>query len=218
VATPPNVDAIASAVDDLKVAADYAHDAVKTPAELHTYVGQAATALQAAQKAMQAAMAAGGSADLRANLQQLQQQLDKVTPDVQAAASATTLAAAESHTAAMQLASHLDLLPLALDLRLQGSRQRTAEMRAAYSSQMIYFQLRWPDNLGANAGTEHQRSTITWRQAQPPTGCAVVCHTSFSSGQRISDLQMIVPDVSSRPLTLLLDTWHNGRWTLGYAR
>lgn len=40
---------------------------------------------------------------------------------------------------------------------------------------------------------------------------------------RVRDLkeeldQMIVPDVSGRPFTLLLDTWHNGWWTLGYAR
>ena len=115
-------------------------------------------------------------------------------PDVQAAAPATPLAA-EPHTAAMQLASRLDLLPLALELlRLNGE-------------------------TGAITGTVRDTACKPVAQALVTIGgCAVVCHTSFSTGQRISDLQMIVPDVSSRPFTLLLDTWHNGWWTLGYAR
>ena len=120
--TPLNVDAIVAAVDDLKVASDYAHDAAKTVADLHTYGGQAAQALKAAQAAVQAAKTAGGgSAELKADLDQLQQLLGAVAPDVQAAASATSVEAAAPHTEKMVLASRLDLLPLALELvRVNG--------------------------------------------------------------------------------------------------
>lgn len=119
---PVDVDAIANAVDDLKVASDYAHDAAKTMNDLHTYTGQAMTALQAAQAAVQAGMAAGGgSPELQADLQQLKQVLDATAPEVQAAVAATSVDAAEPHTAKMQLASRLDLLPLAMELlRVNG--------------------------------------------------------------------------------------------------
>jgi len=51
-----NADAIANAVSDLKVAADYAKDASKTVGDLKGYSGQAAQALQAAQAATSAAI------------------------------------------------------------------------------------------------------------------------------------------------------------------
>ena len=119
---PEDVDAIANAVDDLKVASDYAHDAAKTPDDLHTYTGQGTKALQAAQAAVQMGIAAGGGPpELQTDLQQLKQLLDGVAPDVQAASAATSVAAAEPHTAKMQLASRLDLLPLAMELlRVNG--------------------------------------------------------------------------------------------------
>lgn len=121
-ATPIDVDAIATAVDNLKVASDYAHDAAKTPADVKTYGGQAAQALAAAQIALKAAIAnGGGSAELKADLDQLQQLLTNVAPDVQVAAAAATVAAAAPHTEKMVLASRLDLLPLALELvRVNG--------------------------------------------------------------------------------------------------
>jgi hypothetical protein len=113
VAAPPNVDAIANAVDDLKVASDYDHDAAKTLADLHAYGGQAATALHAGQQAVQATIPSSDSNELRSDMQQLQQILAKIAPDVQVATA--------PHTAPMVLASRLDLLPLALELaRLNG--------------------------------------------------------------------------------------------------
>lgn len=121
-AKPVNVDAIVAPVDDLKVASDYAKDAAKTVGDVHNYGNQAATALRAAQAAVQAAIASGGGgAALQVDLSQLRQELDAVAPDVQAAATATSLAAAKPHTAKMVLASRVDLLPLALELvRVNG--------------------------------------------------------------------------------------------------
>jgi mono/diheme cytochrome c family protein len=117
-----NVDTIAAAVNDLKVASDYAHDAAKTPTDVKTYGGQAVTALNAAQNAVKAARATGGgNAELQGDLGRLQPLLDALAPDVQAAAAAPTVVAAEPHTNKMVLASRLDLLPLALELvRVNG--------------------------------------------------------------------------------------------------
>lgn len=117
-----NADAIVGPVSDLKTASDYAKDASKSMQDLKTYTGQATTALQAAQAAVQAATASGGgSPELRATLAQLSQGLAAVAPEVQAAAAATSLDAAAPHTAAMVLASRIELLPLALEVvRLNG--------------------------------------------------------------------------------------------------
>jgi len=118
-AAPVNVDAIATAVNNLKVASDYANDAAKTPADVKTYGTQALQALTAAQTAVKAP--GSGSPELKSDLTQLQTLLDGIAPDVQAAASATTVAAAAPHTSKMVLASRLDLLPLAMELvRVSG--------------------------------------------------------------------------------------------------
>lgn len=107
-----------------------------------------------------------------------------------------------------------------LNLRLSGSLAIAVQVRAAYSRQAIYFWLRWPDDLrsSSSADVQQQRSTMTWRRATEMGGCAVVCHTSFSTGAWIDNIQTVAPDIDGHAFTILLDQWRDGWWTLGYSR
>jgi len=107
-----------------------------------------------------------------------------------------------------------------LNVRLSGGLALTIQVRAVYSPHSIYFWLRWPDTLRAppSPTVQQQRATVTWRRGETIGGCAVACHASFSAGQRIDDVQLVAPDVTAAPFTLVLDQWRDGWWTLGYSR
>ena len=107
-----------------------------------------------------------------------------------------------------------------LNVHLAGGIAASIQIRAVYSATAVYFQLHWPDNGHDLAGpaVQQQRATVTWRRAEALGGCAVVCHVSFSSGRRIDSMQVVAPDVTASPFTVLLDQWNDGWWTLGYAR
>lgn len=128
------------------------------------------------------------------------------------AAGAPTLAAVK---AAWQAAP-----PLNLTLGSGGAGTPTfaVQARAVYTPTDLYLWLRWPEPAPPAAQGQQQRATVTWRRATAIGGCAVACHASFSTGRRISDLQLVAPDVSGNAPTLLFGAWRDGWWTLGYRR
>ena len=110
-----------------------------------------------------------------------------------------------------------------LNLSLAGTAGAPAlavQLRAVYSVSTIYLWLHWPNELSGPAmtGVRQQRATLTWRRATAIGGCAVVCHASFSTGNRLDDLQVVALDVDDHSLHLLLGTWQDGWWTMGYSR
>ena len=93
------------------------------------------------------------------------------------------------------------------------------ELRAVYSATRLYLWLHWPDDLQAVPNTtEQQRATVTWRRDVAIGGCAVACHTSFSQGRQITQVQLVAPDGGATFPDLLVGQWKDGWWTLGYAR
>lgn len=103
-----------------------------------------------------------------------------------------------------------------------GSRDGVSlpvELRAVYSATRLYLWLHWPDDLRDVPNTaEQQRATLTWRRDVAIGGCAVACHTSFSQGRLITQVQLVAPDIGATFPDLLVGRWQDGWWTLGYAR
>ena len=107
-----------------------------------------------------------------------------------------------------------------LNVPLAGGAITTMQVTAVYSAQAVYFRLHWPESLqNVPAPTvQQQQATMTWKRAEAIGGCAVVCHVSFSAGRRIDNMQVVAPDVTAAPFTVILDEWQDGWWTLGYSR
>ena len=107
-----------------------------------------------------------------------------------------------------------------LNVALAGGLVTGIQVSAVYSAQVVYFRLHWPEALNnvPAPSVQQQQATMTWKRAEAIGGCAVVCHVSFSAGKRIDNLQVVAPDVTAAPFTVILDQWQDGWWTLGYSR
>lgn len=136
-----------------------------------------------------------------------------VTPLPNANEGAPSLAALET---AWQAARPLDL---SLSDGRNGASPIPVELRAVYSATQLYLWLHWPAQLATplSVDVHQQRATVTWKRASAVGGCAVVCHVSFSTGNAITDLQMMAPDIAASPFVQLVGTWSDGWWTLAYS-
>ncbi len=107
-----------------------------------------------------------------------------------------------------------------LNVPLAGGVATSIQVSAVYSAQAVYFRLHWPEALNnVPAPTvQQQQATVTWKRNEAIGGCAVVCHVSFSAGRWIDNMQVVAPDVTAAPFTVILDQWQDGWWTLGYSR
>lgn len=118
-------------------------------------------------------------------------------------------------------------VPLAWGMR-GTDHAYTAELRALYTADAIYFLARWPDATLPLSKPEERRIanklTVHWRIPPPAAGlaapaCDVACHTAFSDGSdRIVDLHTeTIPPGTDEALPVA-GRLRDGAWTVEWSR